>query len=82
MSENLRYYLEKATKEFVYPTTQATPEEVEFVVVPMLEAVKDWLESRKSSISNSHVDSLVDVLLTDTAFQFISSEKQAESKQA
>ena len=74
MSENLRYYLEKATKEFVYPTTKATEEEIEFVVVPMLEAVKDWLESRKSLIECSHLDALINILLSDTAFHFIVKE--------
>ena len=75
MSENLRYYLEKATKEFVFPTIKATPEEIEFVVVPMLEAVEDWLKSQRKYLPMPHGIAVVDLLLTDTSFQFISNKQ-------
>jgi hypothetical protein len=41
---NLQQHLEKATKEFVYPTILPTQEEIDFVVIPMMEAMTAFLK--------------------------------------
>lgn len=47
---NLKEHLEKATKEFIYPATPATQEEIEFVVTPILEAIKDRLTEKMQKV--------------------------------
>jgi hypothetical protein len=37
-------HFEKAVKEFVYPVELATQEDIDWIVTPMREALKDWLE--------------------------------------
>jgi len=44
---NLQQYLEKATKEFVYPTILPTKEEIDFVVIPMMEAINAFFKEKR-----------------------------------
>ena len=62
---NLKEHIEKATKEFVYPATPGTPEEIEFVVTPILEAIADRLTEK---IAAAELE-LKEIMKTNPAFR-------------
>jgi hypothetical protein len=41
--KSLKEHIEKAVKEFVYPATLPTQEDIDFVVTPVMEAINAWL---------------------------------------
>jgi hypothetical protein len=42
-------YFEKTVKEFVYPVEQATQKDVDWIVTPILEAMKDFLNQEREN---------------------------------
>jgi hypothetical protein len=52
-------YFEKAVKEFVYPVAIATQEDIDWIVNPILEALKDWLiHNRQESVDKFGLGSI------------------------
>jgi len=45
-------HFEKAVREFVYPVEQATQEDIDWIVTPLLEALKDWLTEHRDAFEN------------------------------
>ena len=94
MSENQRFYLNQEfqkvkTQYCEGPAPSPFEPKTSFPNVPKLRkdlenaaiiATKLWLESRKSFVEGSHIDALIDILLADTAFQFIVKENHGDPK--
>lgn len=53
---DLKTHIEKAVKEFVYPVTPPTQEDIEFVVTPVLEAINDWLNEKHDVDFSKYVE--------------------------